>query len=150
MKAALDRYVQKRAEFMREVLAAPTAREVAERMLLRIADSQTDPKNPPGCLLVQGGLACGAGPENVPFELSARRNQVEGQLRERFEQAVRSGDLWPDADPGALARFLSAVMTGMAVMAAGGATREDLREAAMVALKAFDEPAAASETKRQS
>src|ERR1700733_10066888 len=55
LKAALDRYAEKRAEFLREVLAAPTAREVAERMLLRIADLHTDPANPPGCLLVQAG-----------------------------------------------------------------------------------------------
>src|SRR5215475_7993597 len=61
LKAALDRYTEKRDAFMREILAAPTAREVAERMLMRIAESQTDPANPPGCLLVQGGLSCGAG-----------------------------------------------------------------------------------------
>src|SRR6202044_2628058 len=43
LKAALDRYSEKRAAFMCEVLGAPTAREVAENMLLRIADTQTDP-----------------------------------------------------------------------------------------------------------
>src|SRR5277367_1279955 len=72
LKAALDRYAAKRAEFMRDVLSAPTAREVVERLLLRIADLQTDPDNPPGCLLVAGGLACGVGAENVPFELASR------------------------------------------------------------------------------
>jgi len=35
LKAALDRYSAKRAEFMCDVLSAPTAREVAGRMLLR-------------------------------------------------------------------------------------------------------------------
>ena len=32
LKAALDRYAAKRAEFMRDVLSAPTAREVVERL----------------------------------------------------------------------------------------------------------------------
>ena len=87
LKAALDHYSAKRAEFMREVLAAPTARKVTELLLLRIADLQTDPANPPGCLLVAGGLACGAGAENVPFELASRRAQTEEQLRDRFVRA---------------------------------------------------------------
>src|SRR6266436_878487 len=87
LKAALDRYSCRRAQFMEEILNAPTVREVAERMLMGIADTQTDPANPPGCLLVQGGLACGSGSENVPFELAARRSLTEQQLRARFEQA---------------------------------------------------------------
>jgi AcrR family transcriptional regulator len=138
LKAALDRYSERRAGFMCEVLAAPTARDVAERMLRQIADSQTDPKNPPGCLLVQGGLACGAGSENVPFELAARRARTEEQLRERFARARDDGDLGPDADPAALARYLSAVTSGMGILAASGATRDELRNVATVSLKAFE------------
>jgi AcrR family transcriptional regulator len=48
LKAALDRYSAKRAAWMDEVLSASTARDVAERMLMGIADTQTDPANPPG------------------------------------------------------------------------------------------------------
>jgi AcrR family transcriptional regulator len=142
LKAALDRYSAKRAAFMEDILSAPTAREVAERMLIGIADTQTDPSNPPGCLLVQGGLACGTGSENVPFELAARRAQTEGQLRDRFEKAKAEGDLKPTADPAALARYLSAVTVGMGVMASSGADREALRQVAAVSLKAFDEQSA--------
>jgi AcrR family transcriptional regulator len=143
LKAALDRYTQKRAEFMRESLDAPTAREVVERMLLRTADMQTDPDNPPGCLLVAGGLACGAGAENVPFELASRRAQTEEQLRDRFVRARDEGDLAPDADPAALARYLSAIIAGMGVLASSGAHREELRQVALVSLKAFDQKSGA-------
>jgi AcrR family transcriptional regulator len=139
LKAALDRYSAKRAAFMEDILSAPTAREAAERMLMGIADTQTDPANPPGCLLVQGGLACGTGSENVPFELAARRAQTEEQLRERFAKAKAEGDLTVTADPAALARYLSAVTNGMGVMASSGADREALRQVAAVSLKAFDE-----------
>jgi len=138
LKAALDRYTQRHNEFMAEALGAPTVREFIERMLLRIADLQTDPDNPPGCLLVAGGLACGAGSENVPFELAARRAQKEQQLRERFIRAREEGDLAPDEDPTALAKFVSAVISGMGVLAASGSDREELRRVAMVAVKVFD------------
>jgi AcrR family transcriptional regulator len=139
LKAALDRYSEKREGFMREVLNVPTARDVVEHMLLRIADTQTDPDNPPGCLLVAGGLACGAGAENVPFELASRRARTENQLRERFVRAKEEGDLAPDADPAALARYLSAVIAGMGVLASSGASRDDLRQIALVSLRAFHE-----------
>jgi AcrR family transcriptional regulator len=139
LKAALDRYAKKRAEFMAEALALPTARAVVERVLLKLADMQTDPENPPGCLLVAGGLACGAGAENVPFELAARRAEAADQLRDRFIRAKAEGDLTVDADPTALARYLSAVIAGMGVLASSGATREDLRQIALVSVKAFGE-----------
>jgi AcrR family transcriptional regulator len=141
LKAALDHYSKKRDECMREVLAAPTARGVVENLLLRLADMQTDPANPPGCLLVAGGLACGEGAENVPFELATHRARTEDLLRERFERAKAEGDLQDDADPAALARYLSAVIAGMGVLASSGASRADLREVALVSLRAFDERA---------
>ncbi|MEY9742538.1 AcrR family transcriptional regulator [Bradyrhizobium japonicum] len=138
LKAALDRYTKLRGVWMDEVVAAPTARDVAERMLMGIADKQTDPSNPPGCLLVQGGIACGTGSENVPFELAARRSQNEVQLRDRFVRAKAEGDLKPTSDPAALARYVSAVSVGMGVMASSGADREALRQVASVAVQAIE------------
>jgi len=139
LKAALDRYTERRAAWMDEVLSAPNARDVAERMLMGVADKQTDPANPPGCLLVQGGIACGSGSASVPFELAARRAQTEDQLRDRFSRARDEGDLKPSADPAALARYVSAVSVGMGVMASSGADRDALREVASVAIKAIEE-----------
>jgi len=139
LKAALDRYTEKRNAWMEKVLSTPTARDVAERMLMETADTQTDPANPPGCLLVQGGLACGTGSANVPFELAARRAQTEEQLRERFVRAKAEHDLGEAADPAALARYPSAITAGMGVMASSGADREALRQVAAVSLKAFEE-----------
>lgn len=138
LKAALDRYTKLRGVWMDEVVSAPTARDVAERMLMGIADKQTDPANPPGCLLVQGGIACGTGSESVPFELAARRAENEDQLRERFVRAKAEGDLKPTSDPAALARYVSAVSVGMGVMASSGADREALRQVAEVAVQAVE------------
>lgn len=138
LKAALDRYTKLRNVWMNEVVAAPTARDVAERMLMGIAEKQTDPANPPGCLLVQGGIACGSGSENVPFELAARRAENEDQLRDRFVRAKAEGDLKPSSDPAALARYVSAVSVGMGVMASSGSDREALRQVASVAVQAVE------------
>ncbi|WP_316181858.1 MULTISPECIES: TetR/AcrR family transcriptional regulator [unclassified Bradyrhizobium] len=146
LRAALDRYTARREAWMDEVLSAPTAREVTARMLMGVAEKQTDPSNPPGCLLVQGGLACGSGSANVPFELAARRAQTEAQLRQRFDRAKGEGDLAATADPAALARYVSAVITGMSVMASSGADREALTQVALVAIKAIEDQSVAVES----
>lgn len=143
-KRALDRYADGRANFMCEVLAAPTARAVVERVLRGSADLLTDPRHPPGCLFVQGGLACGTGCETVPDELALRRAGPEAELCERFERAKAEGDLSAGSEPAALARFVATVTQGMAVQAAAGASRAALREIAETALRILpeDKPAA--------
>ena len=141
LKAALDRYLEKRAAFLDFVLAAPTARETADRMLRGTAQLLTDPANPPGCLLIQGGLACGAGAEAIPSELAWRRAAGEDAIRSRFERAKVDGDLPGPADPAALARYIFAVVQGMGVQAAAGATREELTGIAELSLAAFPPPA---------
>jgi hypothetical protein len=87
---------------------------------------------------VQGGIACGSGSENVPFELAARRAENEDQLRDRFVRAKAEGDLKPSSDPAALARYVSAVSVGMGVMASSGSDRDALRQVADVAVQAVE------------
>jgi AcrR family transcriptional regulator len=133
-RKALDRYAEGPAAYLREALTEPTARAVAERLLSGSVDLLTDRRNPRGCLLVQGALACGEAAESVRRELVARRAAGEAALCQRFERALADGDLLAHSDPAALARYVLAVMQGMAVQAAGGATREELRQVANLAL----------------
>jgi hypothetical protein len=58
-------------------------------------------------------------------------------IRERLKQARKEGDLPTDADPLALASFIATVTQGMAVQAASGAGRKQLRDIAKLALNAW-------------
>jgi AcrR family transcriptional regulator len=136
-RKALDRYAAVSAGHIREALNEPTARAVVERLLLGTAELLTNPRNPPGCLMVQGALACGQAAEPVRRELIARRAAVETALRERLEQAKATGDLPQGSDPADLARFVVTVIRGMAVEAQGGASREALRRVAEMAMRAW-------------
>jgi AcrR family transcriptional regulator len=136
-RRALDLYARRRDEFMEAVLAARTAAMVAERYLFGSAELMAGGQDPPGCLLVQGGLACGEAGSGVPQELALRRAGPEAALRARFERARAEGDLPGDADPAALARYLSAVAYGMAVQAGAGVGVEWLKEIATVAMRAW-------------
>jgi AcrR family transcriptional regulator len=136
-RRALDRYAEKRAAFMAEVLARPTARSVAESYLFGSAELMSGGHDPPGCLLVQSGISCGAAGAGVPQELALRRAGPEAALRARFERARSEGDLPADANPSALARYLSTVNYGMAVQAGAGVGVEALKEIGLVALQAW-------------
>jgi AcrR family transcriptional regulator len=137
-RKALDCYAQGPAGcYLLEALNAPTAREVAERVLRRAADVLSDPRNPRGCLLVQGALACGKKAQGVRRELVSRRGAGHAALRRRFQRAKTQGDLRSDVDAAALARYLAAVLHGMSVEATGGASREELRSVAEMALRAW-------------
>jgi AcrR family transcriptional regulator len=138
-RKALDRYVDGPAAYSREALDEPTARAVVERLLGGAVDLLTDPRHPPGCLMVQGALACGEGAEVIRRELALRRAAGEAALRQRFERAIADGDLPAGADAADLARYVATVIYGMAVQAAGGARREELRRVAETALRAWPE-----------
>jgi AcrR family transcriptional regulator len=136
-RKALDRYAAGPAAYVREALDEPTARAVAERLLGGVIDAATDRKNPRGCLMVQGALACGESAESVRQELVLRRLAGEAALPERFERAMSEGDLPANSRPADLARYIVAVSHGIAVQAAGGASRAELRRVAAMALRAW-------------
>src|ERR671918_761108 len=92
---------------------------------------------PLGCLTVQGALACGPDAETTRAELTARRLAGEALLRARLERARREGDLARDANPADLARYISTIAQGLAVQAAGGASRKQLNRVVDVALHAW-------------
>jgi len=136
-RRALDRYAQGPACYVREALEAPTAREVAGRLLRGAAAGLTDPRHPRGCLLVQGALSCGDAAEGVRAELCSRRAAGEAAIRRRMQRARREGDLPAGADPADLAKYLATMIHGLAVQAAGGAKTEQLRRVAETALRAW-------------
>jgi AcrR family transcriptional regulator len=138
-RKALDRYNTRMTGFTTEALKEPTARAVAERLMVGTADLLSCPGNPKGCLMVQGALACGDEADPIRKELIARRATGEAALRERFERAKAEGDLPAGTDAGDLARYVMAVMHGMSVQVAGGATREELQGVIDLSLRAWPE-----------
>src|SRR5580658_10543786 len=70
-RKAFDRYLNGPAAYTQEALKQPTARAVIERLLRGAADLNTAPRNPGGCLMVQGALACGEAGESIRKELVA-------------------------------------------------------------------------------
>jgi len=136
-RKALNRYTDGPAAYVREALEEPTARAVVERLLHGAVDLLTDPHTPPGCLIVQGALSCGEAADPIRQELIARRGAGEAAIRRRMERAVANRDLPAGSKPADLARYVATLIHGMAVQAAGGASRKELLSVVETALRAW-------------
>ena len=71
---------------------------------------------------------------NVAAKLGDWLKRVENAFHRALQNASRLGELNTDRDLRALARFLTASVHGIGIMARGGATEEALREVVEVAL----------------
>jgi AcrR family transcriptional regulator len=136
-RQVLDRYDERTASFLAGSIEATTARAVAEGLLRGAANFHADPNNPPGCLMVHGSLVGSDANDPLRVETRNRRALLREAIRRRLERALAEGDLPPGSDSTALARYIVAVMRGMAVEAASGASGEDLHQIVDVAMVAW-------------
>ena len=136
-RKVLDRYDSGPAAYVREALNQPTARAAIEKLMEGAADLATASSNPRGCLFVQSALACGDKAEAIRNDLILRRDSGEKAVRLRLKRARAEGDLTRDVNPADLARYVVTVIQGIAVQAASGAARPELRRAIQIALRAW-------------
>jgi AcrR family transcriptional regulator len=136
-RKVLDRYAKDATNYVREALREPTARGAVKKLLLSAADALGDAGHPRGCLLVQGAMACGDESDAVRRELCSRRAAGEAAIRARLESAKAEGDLPAGVNAAELAGYVTTVLHGMSVQAAGGASREKLLRIGERAMKAW-------------
>ncbi len=136
-RRVLDRYDEGTASFLSGSMRARTAREVAEGLLRGAANFHASPSNPPGCLMVHGALVGSDESDPLRKETRDRRARLREAIRKRMKRALDEGDLPEGSDPDVLARYLVAVMRGMAVEAASGATGRELHRIVDVAMGAW-------------
>ena len=133
----LDRYMNGPLAYFQKALAARKARDVIEQIFVGVANMAGDPRAPAGCLVVQGALACGDAAGSVRREIATLRAAAKAALRRRLQRAKREGDLPKNSDPGELSHYVMTVLHGMAVQGADGASRDQLRRVAQIALRAW-------------
>lgn len=136
-RRVVDRYREGPTACINKSLSAPTAREAIEGFLRGTVTFLSDASHPKGCLSLQGGLACGTGTERVKQMMIEWRKSGITQLQKRMQRARSEGDLPEDVDPGSLARYLFSLMSGLAVLAANGATAAEMNATVEMALRSM-------------
>lgn len=149
-RAVVARYEAQYADHVRRALERPQIADAIRTLLLDAAAALTAPDRPAGCLLVHGALACDEENAAARDLLAAARLSRQAAIRARLEGAAGQGDLAPDGDPVLLAEYVMALLSGMAVQAIGGASRDALTAVAELGLRVLelDQPGTAARSGR--
>jgi len=131
-QAALGWYADG-ATFTQQALDEPDAIATLSALLAAEARRFADPATPPGCMISTAVLGCAVENDPVAARVSAMREATIARVCGRLERAQREGELRPDADPAALARFVGAILQGMSVQARDGADERQLGTVASIA-----------------
>lgn len=136
-RQAITCYEEERGALLKGALLAPTAAEAVERFLRDSVEDQIRPDRVHGCLFIQGALVCGTQGEGLREPLAQARLAGYEPLAERFRAAQGTGEIAANIDPDALARYVCAVVHGLAVQAASGASREQMTCVVKMTLRAW-------------
>ena len=132
---ALDLYEREKLAYVGEALAAPTSREVVERLLRGALALQTSECEPKGCMRVISSVSCGPEAESIRADLVQRRQSSQRALCDRMHRAKEEGDLPDGTDVDGLCAYLGAILGGMAVQASSGAPKAQLEATVETALR---------------
>ncbi len=136
-RRAMERYREGPMRYIRDALEKPVLRDAVVSLLHGTALFLSQPSHPRGCLSIQAALACGVDSEPIQQAMVEWRKAGEEALRKRFVEARRAGELPNDISPTDFARYIATVMAGLAVQAVNGASRDEMKRTADLALKAI-------------
>lgn len=135
-REVLQLYLEGRGGFVSKALASPAPVEEQLRQMLVGAAEAFTPENGevPGCMVSTEMVACSPSNLETAEHVRSLRAMPQAAFARRLEQARKDGEICTYAAPEALARFYSAVVTGMAIQARDGASRQELLEIATSAM----------------
>lgn len=130
---ALDLYEKDKLAYIGEAVEAPTARAVAETLLLGAVDVATGGECR-GCMGVIASVGCQSIEPSIRDDVNARAESAKQLIVDRMQRAIDSGEFVVPTDATAITRYLLALMQGMSVQAQSGATRAELLQVTESAL----------------
>lgn len=107
-------------------LQASSGREVVKRLLWSALNHQTRNHEPHGCLQISSLLGCSPEAVSIRQQIALTNKSWQRAVRSRLDEAKEQGDLPEHANVEGLCGCLSAVLQGMSIQAAAGATRDHL------------------------
>lgn len=100
--------------------------EAFARLLYDCAATFTRADRPKGCMISTATLACAVEHDPLARHAAGLRAATLDVFRARIARGVAEGQLRPDIDTEALARFIGAMIQGMSIQARDGATAKEL------------------------
>ncbi|ONI67427.1 TetR family transcriptional regulator [Kribbella sp. ALI-6-A] len=133
---SLARYIERKTGSTLELLASDLP--VAEKLRTILYGAVDPPADePPGCLVVNSLIELGPHDVVIAAQLRADAQVRLAALTTAIEAGQRAGEIAPDKDAANLAQFVVATISGLRVLARGGAGRTELAAVADTALTAL-------------
>ncbi|MBX3246406.1 MAG: TetR/AcrR family transcriptional regulator [Myxococcales bacterium] len=132
--AALDRYVDRRAQEMLGALEAPSAGlATIYTFFAGLERANTCEASSQGCLIGKSCMELGAEDPEVSARIQGFFDRTVRAFQTALEQASARGEIEP-LDTAATARHLTATLNGLGILHRAGVRTEELRDVAKVAL----------------
>jgi AcrR family transcriptional regulator len=132
---AAGRYMEVPGQYMARALAEPTFEAFLRAAFSNTVEFLGSKEHPPGCFTLTGAMACGVDTEPAKVLMRDIRLRNEATIKARLLLARKAGEFSSDENIDDYTRFLSSLLSGLAVQAANGSTKAQLKRTAEVALK---------------
>jgi len=132
---AAKRYAEGPAQYQARALREPTLREVILALFRNTVEFLTEPGHPSGCMTLTGAMACSVEANSAKEFMTQIRKQNEAGLKARLQQARKSGELASDLNVEDYSRYLSTLLGGLAIQAANGSSKAEMKRIADMALR---------------
>lgn len=133
--AAVRRYMEIRAQYATKALEEPTLERVIRALFDNTVAFLTTPGHPPTCMTLAGAAGCSLEAKPARDLMREIRKQNQIAIRERLLKARKSGELPKDINADDYARYLSSIIAGLSIQAANGATKQELKRTAQMAVR---------------
>jgi len=132
---AAKRYADVPAQYMVKALEQPTLRGFILAAFDNTVEFLGSKEHPSSCFTLTGAISCGVDVEPAKVLMREMRLQNEAAIKARLLKARRAGEFPKEENVDDYTRYLSSLLSGLAIQAANGSTRAELKRTAAVALR---------------
>lgn len=132
---AAKRYADVPAQYMVRALEQPTFKEFILAAFDNTVEFLSSKEHPSSCFTLTGAISCGVDTQPAKALMKEIRLQNEAAIKTRLLKARKAGEFPKEENVDDYTRYLSSLLSGLAVQAANGSTRTELRRTAELALR---------------
>ena len=132
---AAKRYADVPAQYMVRALKQPTFRGFILAAFDNTVEFLGSKEHPSSCFTLTGAISCGLDTEPAKILMREMRLQNEAAIKARLLRARKAGEFPKEENVDDYTRYLSSLLSGLAIQAVNGSTRAELKRTAEVALR---------------
>ncbi len=132
---AAKRYADVPAQYMVKALEQPTFRSFILAAFDNTVEFLGSKEHPSSCFTLTGAISCGTDTAPAKRLMRGMRLKNEAAIKDRLLRARKAGEFPKEENVDDYTRYLSSLLSGLAIQAANGSTRAELKRTAEVALR---------------